>query len=66
MYGQHFVDAFCRRLGVLPQAELGVDFLISTTMDPWTTETAGGDFLATIEAALVRAAHRALDELGYA
>ncbi len=52
IYGHHFVDAFCRRLGVLPQAELGVDFLISTTMDPWTTETGGGDFLATIEGAL--------------
>ena len=66
VYGHHFVDAFCRRLGVLPQAELGVDFLISTTMDPWTTETAGGDFLAVIEAALTRAAHRALDDLGFA
>ncbi len=65
VYGHQFVDAFSRRLGVLPQAELGVDFLISTTMDPWTTETDGGDFLAVIEAALVRAAHRALDDLGY-
>ena len=65
VYGHQFVDAFCRRLGVLPQAELGVDFLISTTMDPWTTETDGGDFLSVIEAALVRAAHRALDDLGH-
>ncbi len=65
VYGHHFVDAFCRRLGVRPQAELGVDFLISTTMDPWTTETEGGDFLVTIEAALRRAAHRSLDELGF-
>ena len=65
VYGQHFVDAFCRRLAVTPQTDVGVDFLISTTMDPWTTETAGGDFLATIEAALVRAAERALDDLGY-
>ncbi len=65
IYGHQFVDAFSRRLGVVPQAELGVDFLISTTMDPWTTETDGGDFLAVIEAALVRAAYRALDDLGY-
>ena len=65
IYGHHFVDAFCRRLGVVPGGDEGVDFLISTTMDPWTTETDGGDFLAVIEAALVRAAHRALDELGY-
>ena len=33
VYGHQFVDAFSRRLGVIPQAELGVDFLISTTMD---------------------------------
>ena len=65
VYGHHFVEAFCRRMGVAPEVDTGVDFLISTTMDPWTTQTAGGDFLATIEAALVRAAHRALDDLGY-
>ena len=64
VYGHAFVDAFCRRLGVLPQAELGVDVLISTTMDPWTTETEGGDFLETVVKALQRAAHRAVDELG--
>jgi glutamate/tyrosine decarboxylase-like PLP-dependent enzyme len=66
VYGHQFVDAFCRRLGVVPQAELGVDFLISTTMDPWTTETAAGDFLVTIEAALRHAIYRSLDELGFA
>ena len=65
IYGHHFVDAFSRRLGVRPHAELGVDFLISTTMDPWTTETEGGDFLVTIQEALRRAAHRSLDELGF-
>ena len=65
MYGHNFVDAFCRRLGVRPHAELGVDFLISTTMDPWTTETDAGDFLVTIQEALRRAAHRSLDELAY-
>lgn len=65
VYGHYFVNTFCRRLGVAPEPELGVDFLISTTMDPWTTETEGGDFLATVEDALRRAAHRALDELGF-
>ncbi len=64
VYGHAFVDAFCRRLQVLPQADTGVAFLISTTMDPWTTETGGGDFLETVVAALQRAAHKALDELG--
>lgn len=64
IYGQHFVDRFCRRMGVTPVPGIGADFLISTTMDPWTTEAGGVDFLATIEAALRAAAHRALDELG--
>ncbi len=65
VYGHHFVDAFCRRLGVRPQTDMGVNFLISTTMDPWTTETEGGDFLLTIQEALRRAAHRSMDELGF-
>ncbi len=65
VYGHRFVDAFSERMGVRPAAALGVDFLISTTMDPWTTETSGGDFLAVLEQALRRAAHRALDELGF-
>ena len=65
VYGHHFVDAFCRRLGVQPSTDAGVDFLISTTMDPWTTETEAGDFLVTIQEELRRAAHRSLDELGF-
>ena len=65
VYGHHFVNTLCRRMGVAEQADLGIDFLISTTMDPWTTDTDGGDFLAVIEAGLRRAAHLALDELGF-
>ena len=64
VYGQGFVDAFCRRMGVKPEPGMGVDFLISTTMDPWTTATERGDFQAEIEAALRRAAYAALDEMG--
>ena len=64
VYGHRFVNAFSARMGVRPAPDLGVDFLISTTMDPWTTETNGGDFLAVLEQALRRAAHQALDELG--
>ena len=66
LYGGGFVEAFCRRMGVEFDEAGGVDFLISTTMDPWTTETDAGDFLAVIEAALRAAAHAALDELGFA
>ena len=63
-YGRYFVDALCRRMGVEPREDLGIDFLISTTMDPWPTDTAGGDFLQTLEGALRNAAHQALDGLG--
>jgi hypothetical protein len=61
-YGQPFVDAFCRRMGVLPEPGEGVDFLICTTMDPWTTATADGDFQAVLVEALRSAAHAALGE----
>ena len=64
VYGQAFVDTFCRRMGVHPEPGAGVDFLIMTTMDPWTTATEHGDFQAEIMAALARAAHSALDEIG--
>ena len=63
IYGQNFVDRFCRRMGVEAPPREGVDFLISTTMDPWTTEAGGTDFLVIIEDALRHSAHRSLDEL---
>ena len=64
-YGQGFVDRFSRRMGVVAPPRESVDFLISTTMDPWTTEAGGTDFLLVIEDALRRSAHRALDELAF-
>jgi glutamate/tyrosine decarboxylase-like PLP-dependent enzyme len=62
-YGQPFVDHYCRRLGVVPEPGLAISFLISTTMDPWTTETSQGDFLAVVESALRGAVHQAIDEM---
>lgn len=65
IYGQPFVDLFARRMGLESTAGKAISFLISTTMDPWTTDTPGGDFLAVIEGALMEAVHQALDTLGY-
>lgn len=62
-YGQPFVDHYCRRLGVVPEPGLAISFLISTTMDPWTTDTSKGDFLAVVESALRSAVHQAIDEM---
>ena len=65
-YGEKFVEHYCRRLGVKHlDATPSISFLISTTMDPWTTDTPGGDFLDTVEEALRRAIHQALNELEY-
>ncbi len=62
-YGQPFVDAFCRRMGVVPEPGEGVDFLICTTMDPWTTATERGDFQAVLVEALRVAAYKVLEEI---
>lgn len=61
-YGPDFVRHFSNRLGLVnPNAER-LSFLISTTMNPWTTDTSQGDFLAVVEAALRKAAERAMIE----
>lgn len=70
IYGQPFVDLFARRMGLKLSSGKALRFLISTTMDPWTTETPpapgypGGDFLAVIEDVLKAAVYQALDSLG--
>jgi hypothetical protein len=78
-YGPAFTNEYCRRLGVDPIDGVGVNFLITTTMDPWTTqlEPAEGaklvgaqappmrDFLVEIEAAIRSAGEQALEDLNY-
>jgi glutamate/tyrosine decarboxylase-like PLP-dependent enzyme len=44
-YGQPFVDAFGSRLGVDVTQGTAITFLVSTTMDPWITNTAHGSFI---------------------
>jgi glutamate/tyrosine decarboxylase-like PLP-dependent enzyme len=58
-YGADFVEHFSRRLGLNNPAGQSIAFLISTTMNPWTTDTTGGDFLAIVEAALRSAVEKA-------
>ncbi len=64
-YGGQFVDHYCRRLGVSNPNNLAIPFLISTTMDPWTTDTPRGDFLQEVERALRHAFYQALKELKF-
>lgn len=47
-YGQEFVNAFGARAGVHPTNGQGIQFLVSTTQDPWVTATANGNYLGYI------------------
>lgn len=51
VYGTLLVNSFQRRLGVVPSG-IPMDFLLSTTMNPWLTDTADGNFIPTIIDAL--------------
>jgi glutamate/tyrosine decarboxylase-like PLP-dependent enzyme len=64
-YGRVFVDKYCQRLGVDNANGVPISFLISTTMDPWTTDTPNGDFLAVVEDALRAAVNQALELLDF-
>lgn len=62
-YGEHLVADYARRLGVDYDGKTPVQFLISTTMDPWTTDTPDGDFLEVVAAALRDAVLQAIEEM---
>jgi glutamate/tyrosine decarboxylase-like PLP-dependent enzyme len=62
-YGPTFMASFRERLGVQGDEQTPITFLLSTVMDPWTTETPQGSFLTVIEQALRDAVHTALDGL---
>ena len=47
-YGCEFVDLFKQRLGLKGPPGDAIDLLISTTMDPWMTDTAEGTFIPTL------------------
>lgn len=48
IYGQALVDDYSRRMGVDARPGESVQFLISTTMNPWLTDTERGDFIPTL------------------
>ncbi|EEB84732.1 pyridoxal phosphate-dependent decarboxylase family protein [Roseobacter sp. GAI101] len=47
-YGQCFVDAFGARLSLAPTNGAGINFLVSTTQDPWVTATDKGNWLPIV------------------
>jgi glutamate/tyrosine decarboxylase-like PLP-dependent enzyme len=64
-YGAPFIQRYSGRLGIDNPDNATIPFLISTTMDPWTTDAAGGDFLKVVEDALRSVVYQALATLGY-
>ncbi|MDQ1260878.1 MAG: hypothetical protein QG575_59 [Euryarchaeota archaeon] len=52
IYGQEFVRTFMRRLGVDDSNLITMNFLSSTTMCPWLTDTEKGNFIPELTKAL--------------
>ncbi len=50
--GRPFVDEYARRLGLDQTSDIPITFLISTTQDPWITNTADGNFIPNVVGAL--------------
>jgi glutamate/tyrosine decarboxylase-like PLP-dependent enzyme len=55
VYGQEFVRTFMRRLGVDDSNLITMNFLSSTTMCPWLTDTEKGNFVPELTKALRKA-----------
>jgi hypothetical protein len=64
-YGAPIIQHYSKRIGIDNPGNATIPFLISTTMDPWTTDTAGSDFLQVVEDALRSVAYQALDALNF-
>jgi hypothetical protein len=63
VYGPAMVDDLRRRLGVTGSPDTPINFLISTTMDPWLTDTATGNFIPTLMEILREAVRAAIEQL---
>lgn len=61
--GKPFVAHFMKRLGVRGKPETPISFLISTTMDPWLTDTAEGNYIPTLINALRRVVMKQIQAL---
>lgn len=53
-YGDEFIDNLRKHLGVSDGPQLKIDFLISTIMNPWLSETLEGSFIPTIIEIIIR------------
>jgi glutamate/tyrosine decarboxylase-like PLP-dependent enzyme len=63
VYGERIVDDFRGRLGVTGSPGTPISFLISTTMDPWLTDTADGNFIPTLMQVMRAAVLEAIEQV---
>jgi glutamate/tyrosine decarboxylase-like PLP-dependent enzyme len=61
--GKPFVEHFMHRLGVRGEPNTPISFLISTTMDPWLTDTATGNYIPTLIEALRQVVRKQIQKL---
>lgn len=59
IYGQEFVSGFAARAGVAAAPGLPMNFLISTTQNPWLSEAGGGHVLSVLRSVLAETASEA-------
>ncbi len=63
MYGKELCSDFARRLGVEPQDDVGVDYLISTMQNAWISNTSQGNFIPDLIGALQTIVSEKVEEL---
>ena len=62
VYGEEFVRTFMRRLGVDDSKLITMNFLSSTTMCPWLTDTAKGNFIPELTYSLKETVKQVAEE----
>jgi hypothetical protein len=63
VYGKPFMDSFKGRLGVEGDDSAQIAFLLSTTQDPWVTDTSEGNFIPTLIEVLRAAVLQAIKQI---
>ncbi len=62
-YGEKFVEHYANRLGLAWKSGSSINFIISTTQDPWVTDTAKGNFIPTLGKVLTDTVTRAVHKI---
>lgn len=62
-YGEKFVEYYAGRLGLEWKSGSSINFIISTTQDPWVTDTAEGNFIPELGKVLTETVTRAVHKI---